>query len=111
MARNTSLPGAYPASLTASVIVVRASSTVSTGGANPPSSPMLMAPTPYLDLRMPFSDMYTSEDMRRQSEKDFAPAGMIMHSCILRFPPACFPPLMMLSIGTGSVAWSPPMCW
>ena len=53
MARNTSFPGVYPASETASVMVVSASSTVSTGGANPPSSPMLMAPTPYLNFRMP----------------------------------------------------------
>ena len=51
MARNTSLPGLYPASETASVIVVRASSTVFTGGAKPPSSPMLMALAPYLAFR------------------------------------------------------------
>ena len=49
--------------------------------------------------------------MRRQSEKDLAPAGMIMHSWIFRSPPACFPPLMMFSMGTGRVAWSFPMCW
>lgn len=48
--------------------------------------------------------------MRRHSENDGAPAGMIMHSCTFRFPPACFPPFMMLSMGTGMVAWSPPTC-
>ena len=33
-----------------------------------------------------------------------------MHSWTFRLPPACLPPLMMFSMGTGRVTWSPPMC-
>ncbi len=35
---------------------------------------------------------------------------MIMNSCIFRLPPACFPPFIMFSMGTGSVLPSLPMC-
>mmetsp|Transcript_5336 Transcript_5336/g.14340 ORF Transcript_5336/g.14340 Transcript_5336/m.14340 type:complete len:429 (+) Transcript_5336:208-1494(+) len=91
----------YPAFSMASVTKDRPSSLDWMLGAKPPSSPTLVASWPYLALMMPFSVWYTSVPMRMASEKDDAPVGKIMNSCMARALPAWLPPLMMLNAGTG----------
>ncbi|KAG6545647.1 hypothetical protein Mapa_012832 [Marchantia paleacea] len=84
-------------------------------GAKPPSSPTLVASCPYFFLITDFKLWYTSLPICIASLKDEAPVGRIMNSCMASLLPACEPPLMTLSAGTGSTSSVLParlaMCW
>lgn len=57
-------------------------------GANPPSSPTLVASFPYFSLMTFFRLWYTSAPMRMASVKFAAPTGRIMNSCMASLLPA-----------------------
>ena len=90
------------------VIRSRASSLDLRLGANPPSSPTAVLYP--LALRTAFRLWKTSAVIRRPSRKVSAPTGMIMNSWMSTLLSACWPPLMILAIGTGmSRAITPPI--
>ena len=93
-------------------MAARISSTASSlerrSGAKPPSSPT--AVFRFRSRHTPRRAWYTSAPMRRPSEKREAPKGMTMNSCRSTLLSACWPPLRMFIMGTGStVAMAPPM--
>ena len=79
MAILKSLPGSYPAFLTASRIVSIASSSDFSAGAKPPSSPTDVASP--RSFRMAASAWNTSAHHLKHSLKEGAPTGIIMNSC------------------------------
>lgn len=70
-------------------------------GANPPSSPTLLASYPYLDLITFFKAWYISDPIYKAWEKLLAPVGNNINSYIANLLPACLPPLITLREGTG----------
>ena len=100
MAILKSLPGSYPAFLTASRIVSIASSSDFSAGAKPPSSPTDVASP--RSFRIEASAWKTSAHHLKHSLKEGAPTGMIMNSCTSRPDDnAWHPPFTMFIIGTG----------
>ena len=94
-----SLPGTNPAALMACTITSQASSLLFRFGANPPSSPTLVASPIF--FRMTFSAWKVSTPYRRASAKDGAPMGMTMNSWKSMLLSACLPPFRMFIMGTG----------
>ena len=76
-------------------------------GAKPPSSPTAVERLRSASSR--FSAMKISEPQRTASAIEPAPTGMIMNSCTSMGLSACWPPLTMFIMGTGSTrAVAPP---
>ena len=91
-----------PLSFSASEIISRQwISSLIYGAPNPPSSPTLPAAMPNFFFSSFERAAYTSQPIYIASLKELAPVGRIMNSCISRSFPACAPPLIMFSEGTG----------
>jgi len=59
------------------------------GGANPPSSPTLVASMPYFFLMIFYRQWYTSAPPYKAVRKEENPVGRIMNSCMANKLPAC----------------------
>jgi len=76
-------------------------------GANPPSSPTLVAS--FFDWSTFLRLWNTSQPQRIASLNDSKPSGMTMNSCTSTALSACLPPLRMFIMGAGSTrAPTPP---
>ena len=68
-------------------------------GANPPSSPTEVES--FIECKISFKFIYTSEDHCIACVKDSAPLGMIINSWISMLLSACSPPFNIFNIGIG----------